>query len=87
LHVVKNGLTTGTTTGRVNGMEPFTRVYDEYGVEGTSMQVSVLPYGDANAFLHPRDSRFIVLDRNGRIFGMLTKGAGATNRTDYVMPY
>ncbi|KAI6098074.1 hypothetical protein EDD16DRAFT_1718740 [Pisolithus croceorrhizus] len=90
LLVVKNGLMTGTTTGRVMGMESFTRVYDEYGIEGTSMEIAVLPYGSMNGpFSAPGDSGSIVLDRNGRILGMVTGGAGAAYRNDvtYLTPY
>ncbi|KAI6163349.1 hypothetical protein EDD17DRAFT_1776098 [Pisolithus thermaeus] len=90
LLVVKNGLATGTTTGRVMGMESFTRVYDEYGIKGTSMEIAVLPYGSMNGpFSAPGDSGSIILDRSGRILGMVTGGAGTASRTDvtYLTPY
>lgn len=92
LLVVKNGLTTGTTIGRVTGMDSFTRVYKEYDIDqtSTSRAIAVLPYGNTNGpFSAPGDSGSIVLDRNGRILGMLTGGAGTTNRTDvtYLTPY
>src|ERR1700733_842654 len=78
LLVVKNGLTTGTTIGRVTGMESFTRTlgFSEYGIKETSMEIAVLPYGNAmGPFSAPGDSGSIVLDRNGRILGMLNGGA------------
>jgi hypothetical protein len=90
LLVVKNGLTTGTTIGRVTGMESFTRTFNEYGIKETSMEIAVLPYGNANGpFSAPGDSGSIVLDRNGRILGMLHGCAGSTDRTDitYLTPY
>ncbi|EIW51600.1 uncharacterized protein TRAVEDRAFT_54355 [Trametes versicolor FP-101664 SS1] len=90
LLVVKNGLTTGTTIGRVTGMDSFTRVYKENDIDQTSREIAVLPYGNTNGpFSAPGDSGSIVLDRNGRILGMLTGGAGTTNRTDvtYLTPY
>ena len=90
LLVVKNGLTTGTTIGRVMGMESFIRIYREYGINETSMEIAVLPYGNLNGpFSAPGDSGSIVLDRNGRILGMLTGGAGSTDQTDvsYLTPY
>jgi hypothetical protein len=90
LLVVKNGLTTGTTIGHVTGMESFTRIYNEYDIKETSMEIAVLPYGNMNGpFSAPGDSGSIVLDRNGRILGMLTGGAGTTHRTDvtYLTPY
>ncbi|KAG8772646.1 hypothetical protein FRC20_001443 [Serendipita sp. 405] len=90
LLVIKNGLTTRTTIGRVTGMESFTRTIDEYGIKETSMEIAVLPYGNANGpFSASGDSGSIVLDRNGRILGMLNGRAGSTNRTDvtYLTPY
>ncbi|KAI6023579.1 hypothetical protein BKA83DRAFT_4261450 [Pisolithus microcarpus] len=90
LLVVKNGMRTGTTVGRLNGMESFTRVYDENGIKGTSIEIAVLPYGYMkDPFSAPGDSGAIVLDRNGGIVGMLTGGAGVTDNTDvsYLTPY
>jgi hypothetical protein len=90
LLVVKNGLTMGTTISRVTGMESFTRTFNEYGIKETSMEIAVLPYGNAiGPFSTPGDSGSIVLDRNGHILGMLNGGAGSTNRTDvtYLTPY
>ncbi|KAM5540847.1 hypothetical protein V8D89_005491 [Ganoderma adspersum] len=83
LLVVKNGLATGTTIGRATGMESFTRVYNEHGITDTSIELAVLPYGNTKgAFSAPGDSGSIVLDRDGRILGMLTGGAGTDERTD-----
>ncbi|KAG2070519.1 hypothetical protein BDR04DRAFT_1054093 [Suillus decipiens] len=44
LLVLKNGSTTGTTVGRANGLESFTRIYKEYGIKHTSIEIAVLPY-------------------------------------------
>ncbi|KAG0634813.1 hypothetical protein HOY80DRAFT_1012275 [Tuber brumale] len=41
LMVVKNGLTTGTTIGRVNGLDSFTRVCSQYGIMGTSIETDM----------------------------------------------
>ncbi|KAI0648691.1 hypothetical protein C8Q79DRAFT_924166 [Trametes meyenii] len=83
LLVVKNGLTTGTTIGRVTRMQSFTRVYNEYGIEETSIEIAVLPYGNTNEpFSAPGDSGSIVLTRDSHILGMLTGGASTTERTD-----
>ncbi|KAF9513696.1 hypothetical protein BS47DRAFT_1343943 [Hydnum rufescens UP504] len=90
LLVVKNGLTTGTTIGRVSGMESYTRVYKECKIDKTSVEIGVLPYGSTKGpFSAPGDSGSIVLDRSGGILGMLTGDAGTTDRTDvtYVTPY
>ena len=42
LLVVKNGLTMGTTVSRANGLESFTRIYDDYGIEHTSIKIQIL---------------------------------------------
>jgi len=90
LHVVKNGLATGTTVGRVNGLDSFTRIYAEYDIEQTSVEVAVLPYNRKRGPFSARgDSGAIVLERSGGIVGMLTSGSGATDETDttYLTPY
>jgi hypothetical protein len=90
LLVVKHGLATGTTIGRVTGMESFTRTFNEYGIKETSMEIGVLPYGNGNRpFSTPGDSGSIVLDRKGRILGMVNGGAGSTDEIDitYLTPY
>ena len=89
LLVVKNGLTTGTTIGRTNGLESFTRTY-EYGIKQTSIEIAVLSYNKMRGrFSDPGDSGSIVLARDGRIVGILTGGAGPINETDitYLTPY
>ncbi|KAJ7781877.1 hypothetical protein DFH07DRAFT_949569 [Mycena maculata] len=90
LLVVKNGSTTGTTVGRVNGLESFTRIYDKYGIQQTSVEFAVLAYDHTRGkFSDPGDSGSIVLPRAGRIVGILTGGAGPTGETDitYLTPY
>jgi len=90
LLVVKNGLATGTTVGRANGLESFTRVYSDYGVHSTSIEITVLPYDRTHGkFSDAGDSESIVLARDGRIVGILTGGAGPTDETDisYLTPY
>ncbi|KAJ7237710.1 hypothetical protein B0H12DRAFT_1212216 [Mycena haematopus] len=91
LLVVKNGSTTGTTVGRVNGLESFTRIYDEYGVKQTSVDsgFAVLAYKTRGKISDPGDSGSIFPSRDGRIVGILTGGAGSTDETDitYLTPY
>nr|ODN94613.1 hypothetical protein L204_04748 [Cryptococcus depauperatus CBS 7855] len=83
LLVVKNDRTTGTSIGRATGMESFIRIYKEYGIEETSKEIAVLPYNNKTGpFSAPGDSGSIVLDRNGRILGVITAGAGVTDSTD-----
>jgi len=90
LFVVKNGTTTGTTIGRANGLESFTRYLPEYKIEHTSIEIAVMPYSKKRGrFSDPGDSGSIVLARDGRIVGILTGGRGPTDETDitYLTPY
>ena len=90
LLVVKNALTTGTTIGRVNGLESFTRIYTNYGIQHTSIEIAVLPYDKLHCpFSTPGDSGAIILDRAGRIVALLTSGGGTSDETDvtYGTPY
>ncbi|KAH7882030.1 hypothetical protein F5I97DRAFT_1832632 [Phlebopus sp. FC_14] len=90
LLVVKNGLSTGTTVGRVNGLESFRRIYKEYGISQKYLEIAVLPYDKAHGkFSDVGDSGSVVLDRAGRIVGILTGGSGPTDETDitYLTPY
>jgi len=90
LLVVKNGLTTGTTIGRANGLDSFTRVYNDYSIESTSVETAVLPYNKQRGPFSARgDSGSIILDRSGRIVALLTGGGGSTDETDitYGTPY
>ncbi|RPB01611.1 hypothetical protein L873DRAFT_1803394 [Choiromyces venosus 120613-1] len=84
LLVVKNGLTTGTTVGRTNGLESFTRIYGDYGINDTSVEIAT-----HGKFSDAGDSRSIVLARDGRIVGIVTAGACLTDGTDitYLTPY
>ena len=75
LLVIKNGLGTGTTVGRANGLESFTREYDENGIALTSIELAVLTYDRVRGtFSAPGDSGSVVLARDGRIVGILTGG-------------
>ena len=90
LLVVKNGSTTGTTVGRANGLESFTRTYDDYGIQHTSIEIAILPYDKKHGkFSDAGDSGSIVLARDGRILGILTGGAGPADEIDitYLTPY
>ncbi|KZT23693.1 hypothetical protein NEOLEDRAFT_1157202 [Neolentinus lepideus HHB14362 ss-1] len=90
LLIVKNGLTTGTTVGRVNGLESFRRVYEDHGISHKSLEIAVLPYDKTHGkFSDAGDSGSVVLDRGGRIVGILTGGSGTTDKTNitYLTPY
>ncbi|KAI0327258.1 hypothetical protein GY45DRAFT_1355802 [Cubamyces sp. BRFM 1775] len=93
LLAVKNGRSTGTTFGRVNGLKSITRHYTDYGIHQVSEEYAVLGYDTStlknNKFSDPGDSGAIVIGRDGRIIGLLAGGGGATNETDitYITPY
>lgn len=89
--VCKNGRTSGTTFGRLSGLESFVRSYPEYGIKGTSIELAVYSYiNEDGAFSTRGDSGSIVVDYHGRIAGLLVGGAeGVNSKTDvtYLTPY
>lgn len=93
LLAVKNGRTTGTTFGRVNGLESITRHYPGHGIAQDALEFIVCGYDtvtDKEArFSDAGDSGSLVAGRDGRIIGQLTGGAGTTDQTDkmYVTPF
>ncbi|KAK7685522.1 hypothetical protein QCA50_011388 [Cerrena zonata] len=60
LLAVKNGRTTGTTFGRVNGLESITRHYPEHGIEVKAVEIVVCSYdtktGENDKFSDEGDS-------------------------------
>ncbi|KAJ3777960.1 hypothetical protein FB446DRAFT_762108 [Lentinula raphanica] len=91
LLVVKNGMKTGTTFGRVNGLESFTRCdYGDNNTHHTFIEFAVYRYDHNHpSFSEPGDLGSIVLARDGHIVGLLTGGAGLTTSTEitYITPY
>ncbi len=90
LIVVKDGKTTGLTFGRGTGIESFVRIYSDYGIFSTSMEVAIYPHSHRGGpFSDTGDSGPIVVDSYGRIVGLLTGGGGLTDSTDvsYLSPY
>ena len=90
---VKNGRTTGTTFGRVNGLESITRHYSDHGLEVKALEFIVCGYdaktdGD-NQFSDNGDSGSVVVGRDGRVIGLLTGGRGPIASTDksYITPF
>ena len=70
------GMATDTTVGRANGLDYFTRVYVDYGIEHASIETAILPYDKQRGpFSAEGDSGAIILDRAGRIVALLTNGA------------
>ncbi|KAL1665822.1 hypothetical protein GGF50DRAFT_113803 [Schizophyllum commune] len=90
---VKNGHITGTTFGRVNGLDSITRTYDAHGLKVDAKEVLILGYdtktGKNERFSDGGDSGSIVVDRRSRLIGLLTGGKGPTSATDksYITPY
>jgi len=80
--VIKNGLTTGTTVGWVNGLESLVRYYPDHELEFTALETTILSYGGRGAFSEKGDSGAIILDRGGRIVAMLTGGGGTAGEND-----
>ncbi|KAF6765911.1 hypothetical protein DFP72DRAFT_996777 [Ephemerocybe angulata] len=93
LLAVKNGRTTGTTFGRVNGLESLTREYNDYNIAEMALEVVVAGYdtvrGQTDKFSDRGDSGSIFVGRDGRMIGLLTGGGGPTERVDrtYITPF
>ncbi|KAG8690310.1 hypothetical protein FRC09_012041 [Ceratobasidium sp. 395] len=94
LLAVKNGSATGTTFGRVNGLESVIRQYPEqYGIKEPSVGFIVCGYekktGKDTQFSDDGDSGSFVVGRDGRLIGLLTGGSGPLERADksYITPY
>ncbi|KAI0059370.1 hypothetical protein BV25DRAFT_1809287, partial [Artomyces pyxidatus] len=71
------------------GLKSFTRTYETFGISHTSIENAVLRYGSPGKFSDGGDSGSIVLDREGRIIGVLTGGEDPTDEihTAYLTPY
>ncbi|KIM41637.1 hypothetical protein M413DRAFT_19035 [Hebeloma cylindrosporum] len=93
LLAVKNGRTTDTTYGRVNGLESLTREYTDHYLKVDAFEIIVLGYdtktGKNDRFSDVGDSGAMVVDRLGRLIGQLTGGGGPTDARDksYITPY
>jgi hypothetical protein len=84
--VIKNGRTTGTTVGWLNGLKTLTRHYQIEGVkkEFKTMETTIVPYGGRwrDAFSAGGDSGAAILDRDGRFVALLTGAGGMNGETD-----
>ncbi|KAG8736674.1 hypothetical protein FRC10_009052 [Ceratobasidium sp. 414] len=80
--VIKNGLTTGTTVGWVNGLKSLVRYYGDYNLEFTALEITIIPYGGRGAFSDQGDSGAAILDGKGRIVAILNGGGGTADKTD-----
>lgn len=87
--VVKNGRTTGTTFGWLNGLESHVRYYHLNNnsnvptLKFKTNETTIVPYArEHGAFSARGDSGSAILDRNGRVVALLTGGGGLTDVTD-----
>ncbi|KAH6908781.1 hypothetical protein BKA70DRAFT_1278784 [Coprinopsis sp. MPI-PUGE-AT-0042] len=80
LLVLKDGRTTGTTLGRLNGLETLTRRYADMK-EFIAIETTFVGYGGL-AFSKPGDSGAIAVDAEGRAIAMITGGSGPTEECD-----
>jgi hypothetical protein len=82
LMVIKRGSTTGLTVGRANNIISYVRHY--LGLEAkASKEWAILPRDSkSGVFSDKGDSGSVIVDGRGRIGGLLTGGAGATDSTD-----
>ena len=81
-YVIKNGHTTGTTIGRLNGFESHVR---HYGILGTfdSIEAAVYPYdNDSGPFSKGGDSGAQIAGAHNDFGLQLTGGAGPTESSD-----
>ncbi|KIY63818.1 hypothetical protein CYLTODRAFT_402650 [Cylindrobasidium torrendii FP15055 ss-10] len=87
LLAVKNGSATGTTFGRVNGLESVTRA--GYADHRIALEYVVCAYdtqtGKNERFSNRGDSGSMVVGRDGRLIGLLT-GGGSRDKS-YITPY
>ncbi|KAF5373474.1 hypothetical protein D9615_009467 [Tricholomella constricta] len=87
LPVLKNGSTTGTTVGWLNGLKALVRHHEpsnhDHEIKFTSFETTIVPYGgDHGAFSGFGDSGSVILDRKGRKVALLTGGGGLGDKTD-----
>jgi hypothetical protein len=80
LFVIKNGNATGVTIGRATGIFSFVR--SNLSSQG-SKEWAIYNYDNKSGVFSARgDSGSIIVDRLGRIGGLLTGGAGKTETSD-----
>ncbi|CAK9783664.1 hypothetical protein CC85DRAFT_328187 [Cutaneotrichosporon oleaginosum] len=89
LHVLKNGRTTQTTLGVLNGLESRTR-QTAGGQVKTSSELMVVSTQKHGIFSKKGDSGAAVLDRRGGLVGLLTAGSGSDGQhadVTYMTPF
>ncbi|KAH6908779.1 hypothetical protein BKA70DRAFT_1188627 [Coprinopsis sp. MPI-PUGE-AT-0042] len=89
--VLKHGWKTGTTVGRLNGLKTLVRHerrrYTD-SLQFDSIEHTFLGSG-GHAFSKPGDSGASIVDREGRLVGMITSGSGISDSLDltYATPF
>ncbi|EJD02802.1 uncharacterized protein FOMMEDRAFT_167951 [Fomitiporia mediterranea MF3/22] len=74
---IKRGISTGLTVGRANNIFSYVRNYSDDDNPKTSKEWAILPRNsESGAFSEKGDSGSVVVDRHGRIGGLLTGGTG-----------
>jgi hypothetical protein len=83
--VIKRGVTTLTTVGRLTGYETHARRY--YGLRSfDSVELAVHPYDNhSGPFSMGGDSGSIIVDATGKFVGVLTAGTGITDSSDITL--
>ncbi len=80
--VIKRGLKTHTTVGRLNGFESYRRIYGLLG-NFDSIEAAVYPYdNDSGPFSRGGDSGAAIVGAKNDIVAQLTGGAGPTDSSD-----
>lgn len=80
--VIKRGLTTLTTVGRLNGFESYKRVYNILGTFD-SIEAAVYPYdNDSGPFSRRGDSGAAIVGAKNDIVAQLTGCAGSSDSSD-----
>ena len=81
-YVIKRGLTTLTTIGRLTGFESHVRRHFILGSHD-SIEATVYPYdNDSGPFCRGGDSGSIIVDALGKFVALLTSGTGPTDSSD-----
>ena len=81
-YVIKRGLTTFTTIGRLNGFESHVRRYSVLG-NRDSVEAAVHSYNNKSGpFSKDGDSGSIIVDALGKFVALLTGGSGLTDASD-----
>ncbi|EDR14435.1 uncharacterized protein LACBIDRAFT_321501 [Laccaria bicolor S238N-H82] len=85
--VIKNGRSTDTTVGYVSSLKSLVRYScKDTDLQFTSRDLTVVPYGGdplgSAGFSGEGDSGSVIVERSGRVVGLLTAGGGRSGATD-----